>query len=82
MIADENYLRESILNPGSKVVSGFRPIMPTFSGILSEDQLLSLISYMKSLSQPQQSEPSGIHPSFPVRTGRTTVPSAGNTKVQ
>ena len=55
VVADENYLRESILNPGSKVVSGFRPIMPTYSGIVSEEQLLSLITYMKSLSQPQAS---------------------------
>jgi cytochrome c oxidase subunit II len=50
--ADENYIRESILNPGAKVVSGFKPIMPTFNGIVSEEQLLSLIAYIKSLSQP------------------------------
>ena len=49
-IADDNYIRESILNPGSKVVAGFKPIMPTFSGIVSEEQLLSLIAYVKSLS--------------------------------
>jgi len=52
VVADENYIRESIINPGSKVVSGFKPIMPTFNGIVSEEQLLSLIAYVKSLSQP------------------------------
>jgi cytochrome c oxidase subunit II len=49
--ADENYIRESILNPGAKVVSGFRPIMPTFQGLVSEEQVNALIAYVKSLSQ-------------------------------
>jgi cytochrome c oxidase subunit II len=49
--ADENYIRESILNPGAKVVSGFKPIMPTFQGLVSEDQLNALLAYIKSLSQ-------------------------------
>ena len=79
--ADENYLRESILNPGSKVVAGFRPIMPTFNGIVTEDQLLSLISYMKSLS-PQQNVQQANEPAPPAKTGRTQAPSAGNTKVK
>ena len=48
--ADENYLRESILDPGSKVVSGFRPVMPTFQGLVSEEQLNALVAYVKSLS--------------------------------
>jgi cytochrome c oxidase subunit II len=49
---DENYARESILNPSAKVVSGFKPIMPTFQGIVSEEQVNALIAYIKSLSQP------------------------------
>src|SRR5262249_46287410 len=55
--ADDNYVRESVLNPGAKVVSGFKPVMPTFQGIINEEQLLSLVAYVKSLSQSQQSEP-------------------------
>src|ERR671913_832190 len=50
VIADEAYLRESIVNPQAKVVAGFQPIMPTFQGLVSEEQLLQLISYVKSLS--------------------------------
>src|ERR1700733_9418907 len=50
--ADENYIRESILDPGSKVVSGFKPVMPTFQGLVSEEQLNALVAYVKSLSQP------------------------------
>src|SRR5690348_6861257 len=50
VIADENYIRESILNPAAKVVSGFKPIMPVFQGLVSEDQLNGLVAYVKSLS--------------------------------
>jgi cytochrome c oxidase subunit 2 len=50
--ADDDYLRESILNPGAKVVSGFKPIMPTFQGLVTEEQLNALVAYIKSLSQP------------------------------
>jgi cytochrome c oxidase subunit II len=51
VVADENYVRESILVPAAKVVSGFKPIMPSFQGQVSEDQLDALIAYVKSLSQ-------------------------------
>jgi cytochrome c oxidase subunit 2 len=51
VVADENYVRESILNPAAKVVSGFKPIMPVFQGQVSEDQLAALVAYVKSLSQ-------------------------------
>ena len=51
VVMDENYVRESILNPAAKVVSGFKPIMPVFQGQVTEEQLNSLIAYVKSLSQ-------------------------------
>jgi len=47
--ADEQYLRESILSPSAKVVAGFQPVMPSFQGQLSEDGVLALIEYIKSL---------------------------------
>jgi cytochrome c oxidase subunit 2 len=49
VIADEDYLRESILDPRAKIVSGYQPIMPTFKGLVSEEGLLQLIAYIKSL---------------------------------
>ena len=52
VIADENYVRESILNPTAKIVNGFKPIMPTFQGLVSEEQLNALVAYVKSLAQP------------------------------
>lgn len=45
---DENYLRESILVPGAKVVQGYQNVMPPYSH-LSEDQLASIIAYIKTL---------------------------------
>jgi cytochrome c oxidase subunit 2 len=50
-IVDEAYIRESILNPQAKLVEGFQPIMPTFQGLITEEQLLQLIAYVRSLSQ-------------------------------
>jgi cytochrome c oxidase subunit 2 len=50
VIADEAYVRESILNPRAKVTAGFRPVMPTFQGQITEEQLLQLIAYIRSLS--------------------------------
>jgi cytochrome c oxidase subunit 2 len=52
VIADENYVRESILSPSAKVVKGFKPIMPVFQGLVSEEQLTELVAYVKSLSAP------------------------------
>jgi cytochrome c oxidase subunit 2 len=49
VVVDEAYLRESILNPAAKVAAGFQPIMPTFQGLVTEEQLLELIEYVKSL---------------------------------
>jgi cytochrome c oxidase subunit II len=50
--ADDNYIRESILNPNAKIVKGFQPIMPTFQGQVSEEDLIRLLAYIKSISEP------------------------------
>lgn len=46
---DEAYLRESILMPQAKVVAGYQPLMPTFQGLLSEESVMALVEYVKSL---------------------------------
>jgi cytochrome c oxidase subunit II len=56
VVADDNYIRESILNPNAKVVSGFQAIMPTFQGVVSEEGLIQITEYLKHLS-PQASQP-------------------------
>jgi cytochrome c oxidase subunit 2 len=53
VVADEAYVRESILNPSAKITAGYQPVMPTFQGLVSEEQLLQLVEYIKSL-QPQK----------------------------
>jgi len=72
--ADEAYIRESIVNPQAKIVAGFQPLMPTFQGLVSEEQLLQLISYVKSLSQ-QGAAPGGppASPTMPQSSGRPAV---------
>jgi cytochrome c oxidase subunit 2 len=49
VVADEAYIRESILDPRAKLVSGFQPLMPSFRGRLSEEDLVLLVAYVKSL---------------------------------
>ena len=55
--ADENYIRESILDPGAKVVTGYKPVMPTFQGLVTEEQLNALVAYVKSLSAMKTGTP-------------------------
>jgi cytochrome c oxidase subunit 2 len=52
VVADESYVRESILIPSAKVVEGYQPVMPTFQGLVSEEQLIALVAYVKSLQIP------------------------------
>jgi cytochrome c oxidase subunit II len=65
VVADEAYIRESIVNPQAKIVNGFPPIMPTFQGMVSEEQLLQLIAYVRSLGEvapPPPALPAGAAP--------------------
>ncbi|MEP7271572.1 MAG: cytochrome c oxidase subunit II, partial [Acidobacteriota bacterium] len=57
VIADEAYLRESILNPRARTVAGFEPIMPSFQGQVSEEQILQLVAYIKSIGPQQKQAP-------------------------
>ncbi|HLZ52003.1 MAG TPA: cytochrome c oxidase subunit II [Candidatus Acidoferrum sp.] len=59
--ADDAYIRESILNPPAKIVAGYQPVMPSFQGQLTEEQILSLTAYIKSLqSQPVPASGAGV----------------------
>ncbi len=51
-VIDEAYVREAILNPSATVAAGFAPVMPSFAGRLTEDNLQALVVYVKSLSVP------------------------------
>jgi cytochrome c oxidase subunit 2 len=68
--ADEAYIRESILNPAAKVVEGYQPDMPTFQGLITEENVVQLIEYVKSL---------GVRPGGPgnQQQGQATPPTVG-----
>lgn len=51
VVADENYIRESILNPNAKVVANFKPLMPTYAGRVDEEELMAIVAYIKSLGE-------------------------------
>jgi cytochrome c oxidase subunit 2 len=48
-IADEKYIRDSILDPKAQVAAGYQPVMPTFAGQISEDDLAKLVAYIESI---------------------------------
>jgi cytochrome c oxidase subunit 2 len=56
---DEDYIRESILSPSAKIVKGYQPIMPTFQGLVTEENLLQLIEYIKTLTAKESRPPAG-----------------------
>ena len=49
MIADDNYIRDFILLPRSQIAAGYEPLMPSFEGKVTEDELVRLVAYIKSL---------------------------------
>jgi cytochrome c oxidase subunit 2 len=53
VVADDHYIRDSILLPHSQIVAGYPAVMPSFAGQVGEDDLLKLIAYIQSLSRVQ-----------------------------
>ncbi|MFC1757776.1 cytochrome c oxidase subunit II [Planctomycetota bacterium] len=49
VVADENYIKESVVNPQAAVVVGFPPVMPTYKGLIKDKELNALIEYIKTL---------------------------------
>ena len=55
--ADDQYLRDSILQPGKQITAGYQNIMPSFAGHLSEEEIMQLIAYLKYIgNQPASSQ--------------------------
>jgi cytochrome c oxidase subunit 2 len=75
VIADDAYLRACILNPSSRKVKGFDPsVMPNYQGQLSEENVIQLIAYIKSLAAPAVTT-QGAVPAAPT-AGKTKQPKA------
>jgi cytochrome c oxidase subunit 2 len=49
IVADEEYLKEAIVQPAAKIVKGFQNVMPSYEGRFSDEELKALIEYIKSL---------------------------------
>lgn len=63
VVADDAYIRESILQPNAKIVAGFQPVMPSFQGLVSEEQILALTAYIKAQKdQPAPGKPAAGEP--------------------
>jgi cytochrome c oxidase subunit 2 len=56
VVADENYVRESILYPKAKVSAGYQPVMPSYKGQLTEDDIHSLVEFLKEVSEYSPAE--------------------------
>jgi cytochrome c oxidase subunit 2 len=54
VIANDEYIRESILDQSAKIVAGFQPLMPTYRGQLGEEEILQIIAYLKSMSREER----------------------------
>jgi cytochrome c oxidase subunit 2 len=54
---DDSYVRESIMSPTAKIVAGYQPVMPTFRGQLGEEQVVDLVTYVRSLTAPSGAAP-------------------------
>jgi cytochrome c oxidase subunit 2 len=50
VVADEAYLHDAIVKPRSRIVAGYDPVMPSYAGKVSEDDLVALVAYIKSLA--------------------------------
>ncbi len=74
--ADDQYLRESILNPSGQIVEGYSPIMPTFKGQVTEEQLTSLVAYIKTLGGTSAGS---VAPATPATAPQTTKQPAIDT---
>ena len=81
--ADEAYIRESIENPSAKVVLGFNPIMPTFQGQVTPEQLIQIMSFIKSLQVTGSQSTSmtvpaaSVSPTPKTETGAAGTPAKG-----
>jgi cytochrome c oxidase subunit 2 len=62
VVADHKYIRESILLPAKQVVEGWEPIMPTFQGQVTEEEVLQLIAYIRSLGRGDLPVPNNSSP--------------------
>ena len=57
VLADERYIRDCILEPHLRIPAGYAPIMPSFAGQISEEDLMQLLAYIQSLAHRPEEQP-------------------------
>jgi cytochrome c oxidase subunit 2 len=80
---DEAFLRQAILSPSQHVTAGYAPIMPTYQGQISEDGLIDLVEYIKTLhtdERPQQTLTSTNPNTSSITPNATAITAAGKVK--
>lgn len=82
VIADDNYIRQKLLTPSATIPAGFAPIMPSFVGRLSEEDILNVIAYIKSIGPSPLNSGPQPQPVLPVPSVAVVYPSPapGGTK--
>jgi cytochrome c oxidase subunit 2 len=79
VVADDAYIRESILYPKAKVVKGYQSIMPPYQGLLTEEQVLQLTAYIRALGDPKGAAATQLQQGNPVIGDRAgSVTGGGN----
>jgi cytochrome c oxidase subunit 2 len=81
-VADDAYIRESIMNPTAKVVDGFEPLMPLYLGQLSEEQVNALLAYVRDTlgkAEPPANAPTGVPAAAPKADSSTLNPARAAT---
>jgi cytochrome c oxidase subunit II len=85
VVADDQYIRESILDPTAKLAAGYQPLMPVFKNQMSEDDLIRVLAYVKSIPQPGTQTPQVESPASQMESrgavaGAAAAPPATNTQ--
>src|SRR3984957_6557980 len=75
---DESYIRESVLYPQAKIVAGYDDIMPTFKGLLTEDGLLKIVEYVRSMAKPDGTISSATPGAVETTATESTTQPMGN----
>jgi cytochrome c oxidase subunit 2 len=79
VIADQNYIRQKLLTPGATIPAGYQPIMPSFAGRLTDEDILALIAYIQSIGPDPRNSVQRPQPVLPVPSVVVAYPSPSTT---
>ncbi len=53
LVTDKNYVRDKILNPDHNLIAGYKQVMPSFNGVIPEDEMIQLMAYIETMQEVQ-----------------------------